>query len=456
MNAQQYAAQNAAAFLEELKEFIRIPSVSTLPEHKGDTRRAAEWLAGKMSETGIKVEVMPTDGHPVVYGEWLNAGSDAPTVLVYGHYDVQPAVREDGWDSEPFEPTERDGFLFARGSSDDKGQAYAQVKAAASLLATEAKSPVNLKFLIEGEEEIGSPNLLDFIVNHRELLKADVCVISDTGMPTIEEPWIVYALRGMVYMELEVFGPKQDLHSGGFGGSVHNPVQAIAEIISRLHNEDGSVNVPGFYNDVLPLSEEERADLAHTNMTDEQWREATGAPQPWGEPSFTLGERIVARPTLEINGVAGGFYGAGAKTVLPAKALAKISCRLVANQNPETIYKLVRDQIARLTPPTVRSELRLINRGDAALTDPNHPTMKIAIAAYERGWGVKPLFARGGGSIPVVADFQRELKIPVILMGFGLNTDGAHGPNENFSIAMYHKGIQTAIAFFEEAAQLKR
>ncbi len=454
MNAHEYAAANASRFLDQLKDLLRIPSVSTDPDRKADMQRAAEWLADDLRRIGMpRVEIMPTAGHPVVYAEWLGAGETAPTILVYGHYDVQPAEIEAGWTSDPFEPIERDGFVYARGSSDDKGQVFAHVKAAEALLANGGQPPVNLKLLIEGEEEIGSPNLSSFVDKHREMLKADVCVISDGGMASMDQPSIVYALRGLVGMELEVWGPAQDLHSGQYGGTVHNPVQALAEIVAALHNPDGSVSVPGFYNDVLSLSDEERAELDKTPFLEADWRRATGAPQPWGEAQFKLHERVGARPTLEINGMAGGFYGVGFKTVLPGKALAKISCRLVANQNPHHIYELIRDYVKLITPPTVRSELRLLQAGEAAFVDRHTPAMQAAITADEPGWGQPPVFAREGGSIPSVADFNHKLKLPVILMGFGLNDGGAHGPNEHFSVQLFQRGIQTAIFFYEAIAK---
>ena len=448
-----YARQHSERSLNQLFDFIRIPSVSTLPERAADVRRAAEWLAANLSQAGFeRVEVVPTSGHPIVYAEWMGAGPSAPTVLVYGHYDVQPADMADGWDSNPFEPILRDGFIYARGASDDKGQVFAQVKAAEALLAT-GGAPVNLKFIVEGEEEVSSLHLGDFVRQNAERLKADVCVISDTGMPSIDQPAICYSLRGLAYMELHVWGPAHDLHSGSYGGSVHNPAQALAEIIAALHKPDGSVSVPGFYDDVLPLSPEERAAINQRGMTEEAWRRETGADQPWGEAGYTIEERIGARPTLEINGMVSGFYGDGAKTVLPARALAKISCRLVANQNPQRIYELVRDYIAQLTPPTVRSELRLLHTGAPAYTDINTPAMRAAVTAYQKQWGASPIFIRGGGSIPIVADFQTQLGLPVVLLGFGLTGDGAHGPNERFSVEMFHRGIATAIQFFQEISQ---
>lgn len=451
--ARAYAKQHAGDFDQQLFELLRIPSVSTDPQRKGDVQRAAEWLVANMLKAGIQAEVLSTQGHPIVYGEWLGAGENAKTVLIYGHYDVQPAELADGWKSEPFEPEIRDGFIYARGSSDDKGQAFSHIKALEAYLQTQGGAPVNVKFLIEGEEEIGSKHLSEFVRNNVERLKADVCIISDTGMMSVEQPAIVYALRGLTYMEIHVTASAQDLHSGGFGGIVHNPALALAQIISKLHKPDNSIAVPGFYDDVLTLTPEERVELGKTDIQENTLREVTGVPASWGEEGYTLRERQSARPTMEVNGLLSGFTGEGSKTVLPAKAMAKISCRLVANQNPTRIYELVRDYVAQITPPGVRSEVRLNSIGDPAIVDIHAPEVKAAVRAYQRGWGAEPIFMREGGSIPVVADFRRELGIPVILMGFGLNTDGAHGPDEHFSIEMFHRGIDTAICYLEEAAQ---
>lgn len=449
-----YARAHAEAFRAQLRDLIRIPSVSTLPQHAPDVQRAAEWLADDMRRAGIHhVEILPTGGHPVVYGDRLDAGENAPTVLIYGHYDVQPAEKNDGWIDDPFDPVERDGKLYARGASDDKGQMFVHIKAVESILQAEGKLPINVKFIIEGEEEIGSPNLTPFLVQHREKLKADICLISDTGILSADQPSIIYSLRGLAAMEIIVQGPANDLHSGIFGGAVHNPVQALAEIIAQLHQPDGTVAVPGFYDDVLALSDDERAELRKTNWSDEEWIHLTGAPQAWGEPSYTLRERVGARPTLEINGMAGGFYGDGIKTVLPARAIAKVTCRLVANQKPQIIFERVRDYVMQIAPATVRVTVNALRgMGDPALVDIHQPAMQAAISAYEKGWGRAPVFMREGGSIPIVADFQRELGTPVILMGFGLNTDGAHGPNEHFVIDMFHKGIDTSIHFIAEVA----
>ncbi len=453
----EYAHGHAQQFDQQLFDLIRIPSISTEPEHKSDVRKAAQWIAAELTRIGANhVEILETGGHPVVYGDWLGAGANAPTVLVYGHYDVQPATMADGWTSEPFDPVVRDGMIYARGASDDKGQMFIHIKTLESYRATEGKAPVNVKFMLEGEEEIGSIHLASFIRANQERFKADVCLISDTGMRDINAPAITYALRGLTYMQLDVWGPARDLHSGGYGGMVHNPALAIAQIISKLHNPDNSVAVPGFYDDVLLLTDDERAELAKQNITEETIKQVTGIPASWGEEGFTLRERLGARPTLEINGLLSGWTGEGAKTVLPAKAMAKISCRLVANQDAHKIYELVKAYIAQITPPTVYSELNLVGHpSPAAHVAIDTPEMQAAVRAYERGWGAKPIFTREGGSIPVVGDFKAELGLPSILMGYGLNTDGAHGPDEHFSVEMFHRGIDTAILFLEELAKAK-
>jgi acetylornithine deacetylase/succinyl-diaminopimelate desuccinylase-like protein len=453
-NALEYAKQHATDFRQQLYELLHIPSVSTLPQNAGAVRQAAEWLANNMAQAGIEnVEIIETGGHPVIYGDWLHA-VDAPTVLIYGHYDVQPAEMADGWDTDPFEPVEKDGKVYARGATDDKGQAFTHVKAIESLLKAEDGLPVNVKFVIEGEEEIGSPNLASFLAEHQARLRADVCVISDSGILAEDQPSIVYSLRGLVALEVEVRGPSVDLHSGMYGGAVHNPVQALAEIIAQLHDPTGRVTVPGFYDDVIELSADERAELKKTDIPPESWTERTGAPADWGEPTFTIRERIGARPTLEINGMAGGFYGDGVKTVLPARAIAKITCRLVADQKPDVIFEAIKAHIEAITPASVTVEVRkLRGSGHPALVDIHTPAMQAAIQAYERSWGKPPVFMREGGSIPIVADFQQILDLPVVLMGFGLNTDGAHGPNEHFNLTMFHKGIDASMHFLAAIAE---
>ncbi len=456
--AHEYAKANAERFREQLKTLFRIPSVSTQPEHAGDVQRAAEWLVKDMQRVGFdRARAIQKEGrHPLVYAEWMGAGENAPTILIYSHYDVQPAEIVDGWDTNPFEPTERDGKIYARGAVDSKLHIMAHLKAAESLLTSDAKSPVNIKLLYEGEEESGGEHIEEFVVNNHELLAADVVVVSDGSMPDVNQPVLVYALRGITTMELEVFGPAKDLHSGHYGGNVHNPLQAMAEIIAQLHDANGTVTVPGFYDNVLALDDEERTELKKIlTWSETEWQNVASAPQPWGESEFTLLERSTARPTLEINGMAGGYYGDGFKTVLPARALAKISCRLVANQNPQRIYECVRDYIAEINPPTVRSELRVLESGaPAALTDRNTSAMQAAMRAYERGWGKRPFFTREGGSVPIVTTLQRELEAPIVLMPFGYKGNRAHGPNEHIYIEMFHKGIDTSIHFFDEGAQV--
>lgn len=455
--ARAYSRQNAERFRQELHELLRIPSLSGDPARAGDVRKAAEWLADHMRSLGLdNVQVMETAGHPVAYGEWLGAGPDARTVLVYGHYDVVPASKEDGWDTEPFEPVEKDGKIYARGATDDKGQLFIHVKALESYLQTSGSAPVNVKFFLEGEEEVASPNLRPFIESHLDLLAADVCIISDSSMPTMDEPAIMHSLRGMTYFEIHVTGPHDDLHSGFYGSTVHNPALALVEILSKMHNPDHSIAVPGFYDDVVPLTEAERKEVAKTAISEEQLLAATGVPAPWGEAAYTIKERVSARPTLEINGMASGWTGPGPKTIIPATAMAKVSCRLVGNQDPLKIFDQIKAYIASITPPTVKVRVELLTTGEPALIDFNLPEMQAAARAYEKGWGATPAFTRGGGSIPVVADIYTLMKMPVVMMGYGLDTDGLHGTNEHFTIEMFHRGIETAIVYMDELAQLPR
>ncbi len=455
--ARRYSREQANRFRGELHDFLRIPSVSTDPAHAGDIQRAADWLAAHMRGLGLdNARVMPTAGHPVVYGEWLGAGADRPTVLVYGHYDVVPAEMEDGWQTPPFEPTERDGKIFARGATDDKGQLFIHVKALESYLRTAGKAPVNVKYLIEGEEEVSSPNLTPFIKTHLDLLMADVAVISDSSMRRIEEPAILHSLRGMTYVEVLVQGPTDDLHSGLWGGAAHNPALALVEILSKLFNSDHTVAVPGFYDDVVPLTPEERAMIAKNGLTEEQFKQSTGVPAIWGDANYTIRERISARPTLDINGMWSGWAGPGPKTIVPARAGAKISSRLVGNQDPHKIYELLKAYVESIAPPTVTVDIRLLTTGKPALFPFDSPEMQAASRAYEKGWGVKPLFTRGGGSIPVVAEIADLMDIPVLMMGYGLDDDGLHSPNERFSVEMFHRGIETAIVFLDELAQMAR
>ena len=452
--ARKYSRDHAERFRHELHELLRIPSLSGDPAHAEDVKRTAEWLAAQLHALGVKsARVMPTGGHPVVYGEWMGAGPNKPTVLVYGHYDVVPAVMEDGWDNPPFEPVEKDGKIYARGATDDKGQMFIHLKALESYLEANGGAPVNVKFLIEGEEEVSSPNLAPFIKKNLDMLKADVCVISDSSMRKIQEPAVTHSLRGMTYIQLEVQGPKDDLHSGFWGGATHNPALALVEILSKLYNPDNTIAVPGFYDDVVALTKDEREMIGKTALSEEQFKEATGVPAVWGDKKYTIRERVSARPTLDINGLWSGYSGPGPKTIIPAKAGAKLSSRLVANQDPDKIYKLLKKHIETIAPPTVKVNVSLVTKGKPALIPFDLPEMKAASRAYEKAWGHTPVFTRGGGSIPIVADITEMMKIPVVMMGYGLDSDGLHAANEHYSIEMFHRGIETAIVYLDELAQ---
>ena len=449
MNPYEYLEAHRDGFLEELMDLLRIPSISTLSAHNGDVRRAAEWVADRLRAIGMtQVEIVETRRHPIVYAEWLGAPGK-PTVLIYGHYDVQPVDDPEGlWRSDPFEPVIRDGHLYARGATDDKGQTFVQMKAIQALLAS-GEMPINVKFVIEGEEESGSENIYPFIDQHAERLAADMVVISDTGMKSLDAPSIVYGLRGISYMEIEVRGPQHDLHSGTYGGLVHNPAQALVEILAKLHDDQGHITVPGFYDRVVVPDAGERAELAKTPIQEDQLRRETGVPQSWGEAGFALHERAGIRPTLEINGLVSGWTGEGAKTVLPARALAKVSCRLVPEQDAVEIYELIREYVRALTPPTVTSEVRLVHHGRWAVVDIQSPEMQAALQAYEFGFGKRPTFVREGGSIPVVGSFQSALQAPVVLLGFGLGDDNLHGPNEKFTLACFDGGMKTLVKFYQ-------
>jgi acetylornithine deacetylase/succinyl-diaminopimelate desuccinylase-like protein len=450
MKALEYARANQDRFLGELKEFLSIPSISTQPEHKPDIERAAVWLRDKLLTAGFpKVEVMPTPGHPVVYAEWLAAGSEAPTILIYGHYDVQPPDPLEMWDTPPFEPTIVGDDIFCRGSSDDKGQLYAHVKAVQAFKETVGTPPVNIKCIFEGEEESGSPSLNPFIREHTDLLAADVAVISDTSILGEELPSIVYALRGIAYVEVEVTGPDHDLHSGSYGGAVHNPINALCAMIASLHDENGRITIPGFYDQVRELDPEERAELAKAPFKREAWLHKAGVKTDWGEPAYTIVERTTARPTLDVNGIWGGYIQPGAKTVLPSKAFAKISMRLVPDQEPAEITQLIQDHLTEIAPPTVSVEVRDLHSGDGAIVRRDSPAMKAAFRAYAAAFGKEPVFTREGGSIPVVATFRKVLGMETILMGFGLPDDRLHAPNEKFHLPNFYKGIETVLYFMD-------
>jgi acetylornithine deacetylase/succinyl-diaminopimelate desuccinylase-like protein len=446
-----FAKSNHDRYLIEYKEFLSMPSISTLSEYKPDIQRTAEWVSKQMAGMGLKnVEVMPTVGHPVVYGEWLGAPGK-PTVLVYGHYDVQPVDPLNEWISPPFEPTVRGENIYARGASDMKGQVHAFLKALEALLKS-GELAVNVKVIVEGEEEIGSLHLGAFMDKHQDKLKCDVALNADSSILRADLPSIVYGLRGLAYFEIWVSGPAHDLHSGIFGGSVHNPAQVLCELIAGMHDKDGRVTLPGFYDKVRKLSDEERAELARLPRTDEEWRATTGAPQLYGEKGFTTTERLGARPTLEVNGLYSGFIGEGSKTVLPAKAMAKISTRLIPEQDDEAVEAQLKEYMRQNAPPTVMWEVKNLVSSPAVLVRRDTEGVRAAQAALEATFGVKPVFKLEGGSVPVVSMVQTKLGVDSLLLGFGLPDDNLHAPNEKQHLPTYYRGIETFIRFFAGVA----
>ena len=445
-----FTESNKDRYLAELKEFIAIPSVSSQTNHNADTRRCAEWVANQMRTVGMQnVQIFETPGHPVVYSEWMNAPGK-PTVLFYGHYDVQPVDPLNLWTSPPFEATIRGDNLFARGSADDKGQVYIHLKAIEAYMKNGGKLPVNIKMIIEGEEEVGSANLDNFVKSHKDLLKADLVLISDSSMFAKGVPSVCYGLRGLAYMEVEVTGSKSDLHSGSFGGSVHNPIQALSEMIAMLHDKNGKVTVKGFYNEVRPLSKAERAAYKKLPWNDKKYAKDLGVKQLYGEKGFTTLERLWARPTLECNGIWGGYTGEGAKTVLPAKAFAKISMRLVPDQTSDKAAKLFEAHLKRIAPKTVDVKVKALHGGEPAITPIDSPGVRAAVAALEKGFGKKPLYQREGGSIPIVVQFKKILGLDTVLLGFGLPDENAHAPDEHINLDNFFGGIRTSIHFYNE------
>ncbi len=443
--ALDYAHGNQGKFLDELKELLAIPSISTLDERKPEMQLGAEWVASKLKSIGMeKVEIMSTGGHPVVYGEWTGAGKSAPTMMIYGHYDVQPVDPIELWTSDPFKAEVRGENLYARGSSDMKAQVMASINAVdAALKAGGLK--VNLKWLIEGEEEIGSEHLGEFIKNHKEMLKADFCLNPDAGMLALDKPSITTGLRGLMYAELRVHGPSKDLHSGLFGGTVHNPAQALIELVAGMHNKKGKVTLPGFYDKVRELSKKERKEFKRLPTSNKELIAMTGVPALWGEPKFIPAERVGARPTLEVNGLLSGFTGQGSKTVLPAWAMAKISCRLVPDQDPDEVFKQLKAYLKKNAPKTITWELTNLHNAGAALVDSNNAGVRALAKAQEPIWGRKPYFAREGGSIGVVVQLQKYVGVDSVLCGFGLPDDNAHSPNEKLHLPTWYKGIDTFI-----------
>jgi acetylornithine deacetylase/succinyl-diaminopimelate desuccinylase-like protein len=447
---------NRDRYLEELKALLAIPSISALPEHAADVTRCAEWCADEMRRIGLEnVKLIATPGNPVVYGDWLH-GEGAPTILFYGHYDVQPVDPLNLWTSPPFEATVRDGEIYARGSADDKGQVFMHLKAVEAHLKQNGKLPVNIKFILEGEEEVGSAHLDDFIRQHKDDLSADVVVISDSAMFGRGVPSMCYGLRGLVYFQIDLRGSSTDLHSGSFGGAVANPGMVLAQVLAQMKDRGGRIKIAGFYDDVVALQEEERQAWATLPYNEKQYKKDFGIPKLFGETGYTTLERTWARPTFEVNGLLSGFTGEGAKTVLPALAMAKVSMRLVPNQDPDKIATLFEDYVRKITPKTVELKVTRMHGGKPWMTAYDNPFVQAAGRAIERGFGRKPVFTREGGSIPVVSTFQEELGLPSVLFGVGLPDENAHAPNEKLDVGNFHNGIIASAILYEEIASIAR
>lgn len=447
-NVLSYIDQNKDRYIRELTELLAIPSVSTNKENTPDIERCAHWVSDHMQGIGVEnVRIIPTAGHPVVYGDWLHAPGK-PTVLLYGHYDVQPAEPLELWTSPPFQATIRGENLYARGSADDKGQVFIHLKSIEAYLRNVGSLPINLKLLIEGEEEIGSEHLEKFVRENKEMLKADLVLISDSSMFAKNVPSICYSLRGLSYMQIDLVGPNRDLHSGSFGGSVHNPIQALAEIISQLHDKNGKITIPGFYKNVRKLTKKERKSFVKLPWNDKKYAKDLGVKKLYGEKGYTTLERLWARPTLECNGIWGGFTGEGAKTVLPSKASAKISMRLVPDQESEKIARLFEKHVRKIAPKGVTLTVRNLHGGEAAITPIDSPGVMAAVDALEKGFGKKPLYQREGGSIPIVVQFKKLLGLDTVLLGFGLPDENAHAPDEFINLDNFFGGIRTSAHFF--------
>jgi acetylornithine deacetylase/succinyl-diaminopimelate desuccinylase-like protein len=443
-------------YVEELKAYLAIPSISALPQHGADVRRCAEWTRDELTRIGLEnVKLIETPGNPVVHGDWLHAPG-APTILFYGHYDVQPVDPLHLWESPPFEATIRDGEIYARGAADDKGQIFMHFKAIEAHLKQTGRLPVNIRVVIEGEEEVGSSHLDDVIRAHKADLAADVVVISDSAMFDRGVPSICYALRGLAYMQIDLRGTSSDLHSGVFGGAVANPAMVLAQVLAQLKDRGGRVRIPGFYDDVRPLTDAERAEWKRLPFSEKKYRKDLGAPKLFGESGYTVLERVWGRPTLEVNGLLSGFTGDGAKTVIPAVAMAKISMRLVPDQHPDRIASLVEAHLRKITPKTVELTVTKMHGGRPWITSYDNPFVQAAGRAIEQGFGKTPVFCREGGSIPVVSTFQEELGVPAVLFGVGLPDENAHAPNERLDLGNFHNGIVASAILYEEIAKVGR
>ena len=451
----RYLQLQAGRFEEELCQLLRIPSVSADPDHRNDVCRAADWVAEQLRRLGFSTEVIPTPGHPLVYAQSPPVAG-ATTVLVYGHYDVQPADPLDQWISPPFEPTRRGGNLYARGATDDKGQVLTHVKSAEAWLATEGRLPLNLKFLIEGEEEVGSHGLEQFLAEHARRLACDCVVISDGAQFAPGQPAITYGLRGIACYELLLKGPNRDLHSGSFGGTVTNPANALARMLAALVDDRGKIQVPGFYDDVLALSDRECRELAALEFDQQRYLDQLGVEGAEGEAGYTVLQRRWARPTCDVNGLSSGYQGKGAKTIIPAAAGAKLSFRLVPDQDPQKVTAGLKQRLAEVCPPGIRWELSDLHGSRAVLIPLDSPYVEAAARAVEQAFGRRPVFTREGGSIPIVAVFHQTLKVDTLLLGWGQDDDNAHSPNEKFSLADFHRGIQASARLWEELSKVAR
>lgn len=436
--------------VEQLKELLRIPTVSADSRFRQDVRRGAEFVQAALSAAGLTTELCETPGNPIVYAESLNAGPNAPTVLIYGHYDVQPPDPLEKWTTPAFEPTVRDGAIYARGATDDKGQVWTHVLSVSAWLQAVGKLPINVKFVIEGEEEVGSNNLDEFLATHREKLRCDVVVVSDTSQYGPGMPAITYGLRGILACEVTITGPNRDLHSGVFGGSVWNPVNALCRIISQLHDEQGQITIPGFYDQVVPLTDAERQQFRNLPFNESQYLKKLGVDAVHGEAGYTTLERRWARPTCDVNGIYGGYTGEGPKTIVPSTATAKITCRLVPNQDPEKLLVALGEYLKSLTPAGASIKFTAQHGGWPTVADLNSPYMAAARRAIESAFGKAPVMIREGGSIPVVATFKRILGADTLLLGWGQDTDNLHSPDEHFSLADFHKGTLASAALWAE------
>ena len=447
----EFVHQQEPRLIEELLDFLRIPSISTNPDHKADVIRAAEWVAASLRRAGLEhVEIIPTLGHPLIYADWLHAAGK-PTVLCYGHYDVQPPDPLEEWHTPPFEPSLRDGNIYARGACDDKGQMYMHVKAVEALQAVDGKLPLNVKFLIEGEEEIGGESISAYVPKHTEKLKADVALVSDTELFADGVPTLCIGLRGLMYMEVEARGPARDLHSGMYGGAAPNAVYGLIELLAKAKDANGHIQIPGIYDQVTPPAPAEIASWQALPFSEQEFLEKeVGSTRLTGEPEQSVLARVWARPTFEVHGIAGGFTGAGAKTVIPARAVAKVSIRLVPHQDPQEVLAQFREWVAANTPAGIQIAIRVLSIGPAISVNPDHPAIDIAAKAFSDVLGRPTVFIRSGGSIPIVGEFATHLGIPTVLMGFGLPDDGLHSPNEKYRLSNYYTGIRTIAHFLEE------